>query len=330
MQCQYCQKTRHAVEVIGFTLCKACSNELKKLHAGEINPVQHAYIYLRVSTPSQNEDPNSGLFIQLRQCIEYCFAHALRCESIYQDVHSAWKMRNTGLVGLHEMINDLGFDIFLPKQCKSKIPLVKKLSDAIRDSEGMVLIREDEPETHIDYILVANLDRMGRDLQNLLTLRQYLQKYGTQFVSVQQKFQTGNDIGDMEFFQKALEAEMFSRDRSKRIKDVIRAKRALGSYVGPRPRYGYTTRSEEGVRHVIPDPIEQENLKLIKKLKEKGYTTEQIVDKLNEKSTKRGAEWTPTNIRSLLTVDPDYPKQPKPVPVPEPMEEDTTDTDSDA
>lgn len=131
-------------------------------------------IYLRVSTKKQGDDPHSGLFIQLRHCIEYCFDNHFDCQKVYQDIHSAIDLRNTGLRGLHQMIQDLGFTIYRPNRCHSKNPFIAQLRRAIQEAKHLILLKDDtsdEAKPHLDQIIVDNLDRFGRDLKNMLSLK---------------------------------------------------------------------------------------------------------------------------------------------------------------
>lgn len=297
--CCYCHQDNANTQTLGFDLCHNCDDILNARRQTSGSPTQHAYIYIRVSTRKQDDDPDSGLFIQTRQCIEYCFDNNLECLGIYEDVHSAWNMRNTGLIGLHQMIGDLGFDIYLPHKCRSKNPVVMRLRQAIREAEDLLLIKEDEPEVHIDYVVVANIDRLGRDLKNMLALKKQLQVYQTQIVSACQMIRTGNDLGEMAFHREALEAELFSRDRSMRIKSVKQTKKALGHFLGGRPKYGSQITKIHGIRTVIPCPSEQKIIQQINKLRNQRKSNNTIARILNKTSSKRGLKWTTANTRSI-------------------------------
>lgn len=302
--CLYCHQSEASEQPLGFDVCEECQEILQKRTPPGV-PRQRAVIYLRVSTKRQNDDPDSGIFIQTRHCVEYCFDHNLECHQIYQDVHSAMDLRNAGLRGLHQMIDDLGFDIYQPHRCYSKNPLVVQLRKAIRIASHMILLKRETVDPHIDFIVVDNLDRFGRDLKNMIALNSHFLAEQTQIVAVSQNFQTGTDLGDFAFYQKALEAELFSRDRSIRIKAVKRTKKALGHFLGGRARYGCRVQLVRQIRTVVPDPEEQKVITMAQRLS-KSKSASQIAQKLNRTGiTKRGRQWTRTSVQTILKTVPD-------------------------
>ena len=301
--CVYCHHEAAALSHLGFDLCMGCNAVLTQRKTTQARSKQNVYMYLRVSTKKQDSDVDSGLFIQQRQCMEYCFDNNLRCLGVYQDVHSAWNMRNGSLKGLRQMMEDMGFEIYLPKKCRSKNKLVAKLRQAIASAKELLLLRtnEPEPENHVDYILVANIDRFGRDVKNLLSIKHQLAMFNTKIVSVCQHILTGTDTGDFSFHREALEAELFSRDRSIRIKSVKRAKKALGHYLGGRPPFGHTIEFINGCRTVVSSPVEQEIIQSIRELRDRGLSSDQIATQLNrENKLRRDVAWTGPKITYIL------------------------------
>lgn len=305
--CVYCQKKATVTE-LGFDLCKSCKTNLSKTRPTQAKP-KNAYGYIRVSTMQQNADPQSGLFIQTRQIVEYCFENNISCSGLYQDVHSAFNMRNTGLSGLHEMLQELGFSVYLPHKCRSKNPLVMSLRKAIRNSCELLLLKDEDTDMEdidIQYIIVANIDRFGRDVKNMISIKNQLASHGVSIVSACQKIRTGNDLGEMAFNQEAMISEMFSRDRSHRVKSVKQAKKALGNFMGGRARYGCRVEKVNGVRLVRECASEQKTIKEITDLKKRGYNTRQIALKLNKKKlTKRGSVWTAHSVASVSDSKPE-------------------------
>jgi len=301
--CTYCD-SRLATQIsLGFNLCAECNDFLLHRKQTQAAPQQNAYVYLRVSTKQQDNDPQSGLFIQLRQCIEYCFDNNLNCMGVHQDVHSAWNMRNGGLRGLREMLEDMGFEIYFPKKCRSKHPLVKKLRDAILSSKELLLLRtvEPEPDNHVDYILVANLDRFGRDVKNMLAIKHQLATFNTKIVSVCQHILTGTDTGDFAFHREALEAELFSMDRSIRIKSVKRAKKALGHYLGGVAPYGFKVDRISGCRTLVRSPTEQGTIARIQSLSAQGLSPDQVAAQLNQENVlRRQTVWRGSQVSYIL------------------------------
>ena len=301
--CVYCQHNTANSQLLGFNLCQTCRTTLDQKRPSQINPNQNVYIYLRVSTKEQNNDPNSGLFIQMRQCIEYCFSNNITCIGVYQDIHSAWNMRNGGLRGLREMLGDMGFEIYQPRRCKSKHHLVKQLNQSILLSKELLLLRceEPEPDNHVDYIIVANTDRFGRDAKNMLAIKHQLAGYNTHVVAVSQMIKTGTDVGNMNFHREVVNAELFSMDKSIRIKSVKSAKRALGNYLGGRAPYGFAINGLNGRRTLIKSIDEQQIIKRIESMHDQGLSNTTIAQRLNQSGKlRRKVQWTDTKVNYIL------------------------------
>lgn len=300
MKCLYCQAQNSMNhQILGFDLCYGCAN---KLTNGTNHVAQkHVYIYLRVSTKQQSTDDTSGLFIQRRQCIEYCISHEFHCDGIYEDVHSAFHLQNRGLSEFHQMLEDLGYEIYIPSQCHSKIPLVSRLRTAMRQAEQFLLLEtEDVPNNHIDAIVVANIDRLGRDISNMMIIKKQLAVHNTNIISVCQSFATDNAIGEMSFSRGALESELFSRDRSYRIKSVKQAKKALGNYLGGVSKFGFQVKKLNGIRKVITHPVEQIALNKIMNLR-KYCRPSLIAQKLNnQKLFHRMKPWTSGAVARII------------------------------
>jgi DNA invertase Pin-like site-specific DNA recombinase len=228
-------------------------------------------------------------------------------------------MRNQGLTGLHDMISDLGFDIYYPHKCKSKNPLVVKLRNAIKSSEELLLLeRSNINHENITptMIVVANIDRFGRDIKNMLSLKTQLANKGIHIVSVCQSIKTGTEQGDMSFSREALEAEIFSRDRSYRIKSVKRAKKALGNFIGGRTKFGRITAVVNGVRKQFKHPEESKVIELIHKYNRKGKSRYVIAQSLNQLSMlKRGKRWNTKMVTDVLVDTEKLPNAPPNTPI---------------
>ena len=306
--CQYCRSTNQIKKgntfnkTLGFDICLACTNLLNEKRPTQQIPTIKAVIYLRVSTKQQNNDDDSGLFIQMRQCIEYCFDNNIQCLDIYQDIHSAFKMRNTGLKGLRNMIYDLGFDIYLPNKT-NKNKTIQKLNNAIKNSQQLLIIPHHEEQIVVaNHIIVANIDRFGRDLINMLALKCQLAQYGTSIISASKIFKTGNDLGEMAFCREALEAEMFSRDRSHRIKQVKSAKKQMGHFMGGNPKYGFMTQKINNIRKVVNNPTEQKIIQHIKSLYSKYGNKKAYLMIQREKTLNRGKPWTKNGFNRIVKL----------------------------
>lgn len=300
MKCQYCLQSNSVNKVLGFHLCTKCQ---RQLNSANVKHTHDGVVYCRVSTKKQSEDPTTGVFIQIRTCIEYCCSNNIKCHGIYTDVHSGFNMTNTGLHGLYQMFNDLGYNMFIPRMCKTKNPTFKNVVNAIRNSKQVLLI-PDNP-VHMDMIIVANIDRFGRDIQNMIGIRNQLKTNNTDIVSASQSFSTRDSLGDLQFVKQALEAEAFSRDKSIRIKNVKKSQKALGHYIGGCPPYGRKVVYKNGIRSLVDDTHEQAIIHYIDKLYNKEHMSKSDIAKLlNKKGTlKRGKTWTMCKIIYVLNAE---------------------------
>lgn len=301
--CAYCEQTIASLNILNINLCSECALTLNARRPTLAQPDKNAHIYVRVSTKEQNADPQSSIFIQVHQCIEYCFDNNIACMNVFEDVHSARDMRNTGLSGLHNMLYWIGFEIYNPKSDRRHS--MDDIKESLRRSEILLLRKVADIQPHIDYIIIANVDRFGRDTLNMLNIKKQLSSYGTHIISVGQNIKTGNDLDEMEFSRHALESELFSRDRSIRIKRVKSAKKAMGSFVGGLPMFGKRVVKRDGKRIVRGNQTEQRIIERIRKLRLQNRSFAEIAEFLNTQNLlRRGKEWHTTSVRNIYnTID---------------------------
>jgi DNA invertase Pin-like site-specific DNA recombinase len=212
--------------------------------------------------------------------------------------------------------------------------MVMRMREAIKASRGILLLKRDEGEPTVNYVVVANLDRFGRDVKNMMSLKNQLQVHHVEIVAVGQMMKTGTPMGEMMYCQKAMEAEMFSRDRSIRITSVKMAKRSLGHYLGGLPAFGYKVQKINGIRKIVLDIEEQKIISMIRQLKRSLSDSQIALTLNNRKLTKRGQVWNVQRIRSVnlknvtISLTPELPPVPHNTPQPT-IEMETSSTSSD-
>ena len=145
--------------------------------------------------------------------------------------------------------------------------MVKQLRQSIRTAKILTLLRKFTPVYPVRYLLVSNVDRFGRDVQNMIILKKQLEAYGTAIIATQTWNRSDLPTGNMEFRQQAMVAELFSIDRSIRVKSAKSVKRSLGNFMGGQPTYGSQVKLIDGVRIVFDSPAEQAIIKRIVKMK---------------------------------------------------------------
>jgi len=87
-----------------------------------------------------------------------------------------------------------------------------------------------------DTLLVWKLDRLGRNLRELLRVTDWLQAEGVQLVSLSEAIDTATPIGKLYFGIMAVIAQFESDQTSMRTKAGIEARRAKGLPIGRAPK----------------------------------------------------------------------------------------------
>lgn len=91
----------------------------------------------------------------------------------------------------------------------------------------------------INTVVVYKVDRLSRSILDFHKMMQYFDKYGANFVSITQSFDTSNSMGKLTL-NMLLSFAQFEREvASERVRDKIRASKAKGIWVGGNPRLGY-------------------------------------------------------------------------------------------
>ncbi len=150
-----------------------------------------------------------------------------------------------------------------------------------------------------DGIIVHKLDRLTRSVKDLGILNELFEKNKITFVSIQEAVDTSTATGEL-FHNIVMSISQWERRAiSERTRDALRYKRRMGQRAGEIP-YGYRLGTDK--KSLIPIPNEQEIIKEIKNLREKGYSYEGIATTLNlrEIRTKKGKEWFPATVHSVL------------------------------
>ena len=214
--------------------------------------------YVRVSTDEQADKGNS-IFEQQERLGAYCRAMGWDAPEYFID------------------------DGFSAKNLKR--PAVTKLLAAIESKM-------------YDVIVVTKLDRMCRNLLDLLQLVDVFEKYECRFVSSSESFDTSTAAGRMTLHLLGMFAE-FERERiSERVKDnmVSLAKNTSKALSGA--CYGYDVIDGQ---YVI-NQTEAEHVRYMFQLGEEGYGTRHIAKKLNEQGivTKKGMPWDSVNVKRLM------------------------------
>lgn len=91
----------------------------------------------------------------------------------------------------------------------------------------------------VNTVVVYKVDRLSRSILDFHNMMKYFEKYGANFVSITQSFDTSTSMGKLTL-NMLLSFAQFEREvSSERVRDKIRASKAKGLWMGGAPRLGY-------------------------------------------------------------------------------------------
>jgi site-specific DNA recombinase len=147
-------------------------------------------------------------------------------------------------------------------------------------------------------LVVYSLSRLARSTRDALSISERLEKAGADLVSLSEKIDTTSAAGKMVFRMLAVLAE-FERDLvSERTKAALSLKKSRGERVGQIP-FGYKLAGNG--TSLIPDPIEQDTLRELRRMRSKGWTWKRVAEELNAsgRKPKGGGDWSLFTARRI-------------------------------
>lgn len=147
-------------------------------------------------------------------------------------------------------------------------------------------------------LVVYSLSRLARSTKDTIAISDRLQARNADLVSLSEKIDTTSAAGKMIFRMLAVLAEFESDVISERTRLGMRQKKSRGERVGKVP-FGFDL-ADDGVK-LIPNENEQEILKLVQELRDRGLSYRKIADHLNAQSipSKEGGEWIHTAVQRI-------------------------------
>lgn len=159
----------------------------------------------------------------------------------------------------------------------------------------------------IKRVIVYKLDRISRSILDFANMMEVFQKYGVEFVSSTEKFDTSTPIGRAMLNICIVFAQLERETIQKRVTDAYYARCRRGFYMGGRIPYGYRLKETliDNVRTSMYEEVEEESgqLKLIYSMYAHGDNSlGDIVRYLNTHQIKnlRGADWNTARISEML------------------------------
>ncbi len=184
------------------------------------------------------------------------------------------------------------------------------ISGGTMDRPGLQALLNDIREGHIQVVVVYKVDRLSRSIIDFHKMMQEFDKYGCNFVSITQSFDTSNSMGKLTL-NMLLSFAQFEREVSaERVRDKIAASKAKGLWMGGTPPLGYEVNErqlsvnerEAGiVRLIFQKYIETENMFAVAEyLNEQGFCTKKWVAK-RSKREHGGGQFYKSNVHRILT-----------------------------
>lgn len=198
------------------------------------------FAYLRLSREEAQSGESASIKNQRLMITNYCTQHGLNLVRTFVD--DGWSGGNFERPGFQEMMQEL-------------------------------------EKGRADIVITKDLSRLGRDMvEASYYAEQYYPEHGIRYIAIADNFDTEHE-NIMAPFQFAMN-EVYLRDGSRKVKDVLRTKREQGQYCAC-PPYGY--KKEKGNKnHLVPDEVTAPVVKRIFRQAANGDSSRRIALDLNQ------------------------------------------------
>ena len=116
---------------------------------------------------------------------------------------------------------------------------------------------EDMARGLVNTVVVYKVDRLSRSILDFHNMMKYFEKYGANFVSITQSFDTSTSMGKLTLNMLLSFAQLEREVSAERVRDKIRASKAKGLWMGGNPPLGYDVVNKK----LIPNEAEAANLR---------------------------------------------------------------------
>jgi len=120
------------------------------------------------------------------------------------------------------------------------------------DRPGWLKVIEEIESGRVKNLVVKNLDRMGRDYLRVGLYMEMFREKGVRLIAVEDGIDTARGEDDFTPFR-AILAEWYARDCSKKIRAIFRTKEREGKHVSPAVPYGYLRDKEDKQKWVVDE-----------------------------------------------------------------------------
>lgn len=133
------------------------------------------------------------------------------------------------------------------------------ISGGTMERPALKQMLEDIRRGLIQMVVVYKVDRLSRSIMDFHNMMKEFDKYGCNFVSITQAFDTSTSMGKLTL-NMLLSFAQFEREvSSERVRDKIRASKAKGLWTGGVPKLGYDIKDKK----LVINPVEAEQIRSI-------------------------------------------------------------------
>lgn len=133
------------------------------------------------------------------------------------------------------------------------------ISGGTMDRPGLQEMLKDIKAGFVNIVVVYKVDRLSRSIMDFHNMMQEFKKYGCDFVSITQAFDTSNSMGKLTL-NMLLSFAQFEREvSSERVRDKLAATKAKGMWAGGMPPLGYDVIDKK----LVVNPAEAEIVKAL-------------------------------------------------------------------
>jgi site-specific DNA recombinase len=171
------------------------------------------------------------------------------------------------------------------------------------DRPGMARLLERIDAGTCAGVCIFAIDRLTRNLRDLLDLVERLEKRGVSLLAVREQIDTSGVMGRFVLSLLGAVAQLEREMIGQRVRAAMAHRKAQGAWVGGQIPVGLAVeRDGEGIRRLVPDPATGPILAEAWKLLAQGKTLTDAVTYLNGKGlrTPRGLTWSRTRVHSVV------------------------------
>lgn len=219
-----------------------------------------AGLYIRVST---DEQAREGFSIEAQKRVLNAWASIKGAESVIEYVDDGYSAKNLNRPAIQQLIRD----------CESQ---------------------------KIDSVIVWRLDRLTRDLRDMLTLMDDVFRVnGVEFISSTESVDTSTPTGRLFLNILGAFAQNERESNADRVKMVMKELSKSCKHLGGRPPYGYSVNAN-GFYEVVSD--EADAVRMIFRMKASGESYARIISELDASGhkTRSGSPWSKSAIYEML------------------------------